>query len=61
MQMEKQNEMMLARRRSKKQARFEDGMSIAKRLLEEAEANDTSHKTAHEQEKDNQSDLVGDG
>ena len=56
--MEKQNEMMMARRRSKKQAKFEDHSNIAKRLLEEAEANETSHKSAHQQEKDKQGNMV---
>ncbi|XP_067933562.1 trichohyalin-like [Watersipora subatra] len=57
-QMERQNEMMLERRRAKKQARFAEDVSVAKRLLEEATANDLSHKNAHEQEQGRQGDLM---
>lgn len=56
--MEKQNDMMLARRRNRKKARFEDSCSIAKRLLEESAANDTLHQTAHEEDKNKQGDMV---
>ena len=58
--MDKQNEMMMARRKSKRQAKFEDSADVAKKLLAEAEANDLSHKTAHEQEKNKQGDMVCD-
>jgi len=57
-QMKKQNEMMMARRKAHRQARFEDTSNFARQLLEESEANKVLHATAEQEDKDNQGDLV---
>lgn len=56
--MEKQNEMIKARRKSRRKARFEESANVAKQLLEEAEANKASHTQAHQETKNKQEDLV---
>ena len=58
LQMERQNEMIKARRKSKRRARFEESANVARQLLEEAEANKASHTQAHQQVKNQQEDLV---
>ncbi|KAF6016774.1 hypothetical protein EB796_024907 [Bugula neritina] len=57
-QMKKQNEMMMARRKAHRQARFEDTTNFARQLLEESEANKALHATAEQEDKDNQGDLM---
>jgi len=58
LQMEKQNEMIKARRKSRRKARFEESANVAKQLLEEAEANKASHTQAHQETKNKQEDLM---
>lgn len=56
--MDKQNEMILSRRKAKKVARFEDDINTVRQLLNEAEANQALHVSAVEETKTQQDQMV---
>lgn len=56
--MDKQNELIMARRRSRKQAKLENEYSMARQLLEEAEQHNRSHSAAIVETRSQQDDLV---
>lgn len=57
-QMNKQNEMMMARRKSRKQARFDEEVNTARELIKMAAENSVNQQTAQDEEKNKQGDLV---
>lgn len=56
--MDKQHELIMARRRSRKQAKLDSEYSMARQLLNEAEQQERSHSAALVESRSQQDDMV---